>query len=124
MAVRKLKINYYGFFGFLGFYGFKDPWFFCFFLFFLFFLVPPQKPQPAGADKLAEFNSARDERAKENKEKILKSIEIQKSINNDSAQSLLGVSDATATRYLDELERDGKIKQIGNSGRGVFYEKV
>jgi len=54
---------------------------------------------------------------------ILQGIEMQKSITNDAVQNLLGVSDATATRYLDELEKEGKIKQVGRTGQGVFYEK-
>jgi len=39
-------------------------------------------------------------------------------------ENLLLVSDATATRYLDELEKEGKIKQVGKTGKGVFYEKA
>lgn len=42
---------------------------------------------------------------------------------NDQVQSALGVSDATATRYLDELEQAGEIKQVGTTGRGVVYKK-
>lgn len=45
-------------------------------------------------------------------------------ITNDDVQKLLGVSDATAERYLDELEKEGKIKQIGSEGRFVYYQKV
>src|SRR3989344_2286802 len=43
------------------------------------------------------------------------------SVTNDVVQMLLGVSDATATRYLDRLEKEGKIVQIGKEGRGVVY---
>ncbi len=42
---------------------------------------------------------------------------------NDQVQTALGVSDATATRYLDELEKEGKIVQVGSAGRGVIYKK-
>jgi Fic family protein len=44
-------------------------------------------------------------------------------IFNDQVQTALGVSDATATRYLDELEKTGKIIQVGSTGRGVIYRK-
>lgn len=44
-------------------------------------------------------------------------------ITNDNVQELLKVSDATATRYLDELEKEGLIKQIGGVGAPVYYEK-
>lgn len=43
-------------------------------------------------------------------------------VNND-IEKLLGVSDATATRYLEELEKAGKIRQIGAIGQAVHYEK-
>lgn len=44
-------------------------------------------------------------------------------VYNDEVQSALGVSDATATRYLDALEKSGDIKQVGSTGRGVTYRK-
>jgi len=34
------------------------------------------------------------------------------------------VSDATATRYLEELEKEGFIRQVGRTGRHVYYEKT
>ncbi|MFH1759123.1 MAG: winged helix-turn-helix domain-containing protein [Patescibacteria group bacterium] len=42
-------------------------------------------------------------------------------ITNNEIEELLGVSDATATRYLDELEKNGDIVQKGATGRGVYY---
>jgi Fic family protein len=42
-------------------------------------------------------------------------------VTNDDVERALGVSDATATNYLQELEDDGKIKQIGRRGRFVYY---
>ncbi len=45
-------------------------------------------------------------------------------ITNDDVEKLLHVSDATATRYLDILEKEGKIKQIGKTGRNTYYEKI
>jgi DNA-binding IclR family transcriptional regulator len=35
----------------------------------------------------------------------------------------LGVSDATAERYLNQLEKEGKVKQLGRTGRYVCYIK-
>jgi Fic family protein len=43
---------------------------------------------------------------------------------NNDIEKLLGVSDATATRYLDELEKEGLIKQVGKTGNAVYYEKI
>ena len=44
-------------------------------------------------------------------------------ISNDEVEKLLHVSDATATRYLSALEKQGKIKQVGRTGKAVQYEK-
>jgi len=44
-------------------------------------------------------------------------------ITNDEVEKLLHVSDATATRYLSQLEKEGKIKQIGKTGKAVTYAK-
>ena len=115
MAIRNLKINYYGFLGLLGFLGFSDPWYFLFFLFFLFFSVP-NKTRFDLIDKQAKEKS-------EYKQKIMEAFESKNEITNNDVQKLLGVSDATAERYLNELEAGGKIKQTGETGRGVFYAK-
>lgn len=45
-------------------------------------------------------------------------------IANDDVERELGVSDATATRYLSELEAEGKIVRHGTRGRGVTYKVV
>jgi hypothetical protein len=57
----------------------------------------------------------------EAKDKLREAIVSRGRIANNDVQILLGVSDATATNYLDELEKEGKIKQHGEIGRGVFY---
>ncbi len=58
------------------------------------------------------------------KQKILELFDSQARVLNDDVQKMLGVSDASATRYLDELEKEGKIKQVGEIGSGVFYQKT
>ena len=55
--------------------------------------------------------------------KILDLLDLRSIVNND-VEKILGVSDATATRYLDELEKEGKIRQVGKTGKHVYYEKV
>ena len=45
-------------------------------------------------------------------------------ITNDEVEKLLHVSDATATRYLSALEKEGKIKQVGKTGKAVVYSKI
>ena len=46
------------------------------------------------------------------------------SITNDEVEKFLHVSDATATRYLSILEKEGKIKQNGKTGKGVSYSRI
>jgi len=65
------------------------------------------------------------EEKKKNMEAILGLMESgNQPLTNNQVEQMLGISDATAERYLDELEREGKIKQVGKTGRDVFYEKV
>ena len=45
-------------------------------------------------------------------------------ITNDEVEKFLNVSDATATRYLSQLEKEGKIKQSGKTGHMVSYSKI
>ncbi len=60
-------------------------------------------------------------RKEENKDTILTLLREQESVTNNDIEKLLGVSDATATRYLEELEKEQKIVQIGTTGQGVHY---
>ena len=61
---------------------------------------------------------------KRNLEAILGILETQTPLTNNHIEQLLGISDATATRYLDELEKQGKVRQVGATGKDVFYEKI
>lgn len=57
----------------------------------------------------------------ENKQKILAFVQEHEKIQNNDVEKLAGVSNATAERYLDELEKQGKLTQHGTIGQGVFY---
>ena len=65
--------------------------------------------------------SGQSQRKEANKEKITATLLNKPSVTNNDVEELLGVSDATATRYLNELEQEGRIQQIGKTGRGVEY---
>lgn len=56
-------------------------------------------------------------------EKVVKLAGEKKSITNDQVEKLLRVSDATATRYLSQLVKDGRLQKIGNYGSSR-YEPV
>jgi hypothetical protein len=53
------------------------------------------------------------------------SLFLQKSkITNDDVEKFLHVSDATAERYLNILEKENKIKQVGKTGKAVSYSRI
>jgi len=59
-----------------------------------------------------------------NLEKVRVMIQNQEKITNEDVRELLKVLQATAVRYLDELESAGIIKQVGLTGQGVYYIQV
>lgn len=56
-------------------------------------------------------------------QKILDLIEEKGRVTNNDIEKLLNVADSTATKYLQRLEDEGKIKQEGETGRFVYYTK-
>lgn len=60
----------------------------------------------------------------ENLAKIKEYIQTKDKVTNDDIQALLDCSDATAERYLDELEKQGILKQVGTEGKYTYYSKV
>ena len=75
-------------------------------------------PQEGGRGLIEEKESVR----RENLEKLRSFIKGRGQITNSEIEALLGVSDATVTRYLDELEREGALEQVGDTGQGVYYK--
>lgn len=69
----------------------------------------------------AGFIAQQVEQKTENKQKILTFVQEHGKIQNNDAEKLAGVSNATAERYLDELEKEGMLTQHGTIGQGVFY---
>lgn len=69
----------------------------------------------------AGFITKQVEQKAENKQKILMFVQEHGKIQNNDVEKLVGVSNATAERYLDELENEGKLTQHGVIGQGVFY---
>ena len=73
--------------------------------------------------KRQAFVRASSMKKEDNKKRVLEFLVSSGRITNDDVENMLKVSDATATRYLDELEKEGKITQQGQTGQGVFYTK-
>ncbi|MBU4347908.1 DUF977 family protein [Patescibacteria group bacterium] len=55
-----------------------------------------------------------------NKKKIVEYMQSHLKITNNDVEKIAGVSDATAERYLNELEQEGILRQIGK-GRYSHY---
>ena len=72
---------------------------------------------------LSAANAALQARKEAEKAKVLQLFSSTKSeITNNDVEKSLGVSNATATNYLTELEAEGKLVQLGGEdGRAVRY---
>ena len=91
--------------------------------------VPPATPAPAtgvmhaARDLLVKARATIQFRKTAKLEKILTALQKKNHITNDEVEKLLHVSDATATRYLEALVKQGKIKKVGTTGKAVTYTK-
>lgn len=71
-------------------------------------------------------NALNQQRAEEKQKylnQILASFSFDDEITNDRVERMLGVSNTSAERYLDELEKAGKLRQVGRTGRSVTYRR-
>jgi len=55
------------------------------------------------------------------KQKVLAMFVDKSELSNSEIRRELGVSSRTAVRYLDELEAEGKVEQVGKIGHAVTY---
>jgi hypothetical protein len=101
--------------------------------------IPPASPEPVTEtiaipvmasrinpilELLNKARLAMQSRKRKKIDRILNMFTTKSKITNDEVEKLLHVSDATATRYLEILEKENKIKQIGKTGKGVHYVKM
>lgn len=70
---------------------------------------------------LGKARVAIQDRKRKKRDKIMEMLTTKTKITNDEVEKLLHVSDATATRYLSALEKEGKIIQVGKQGKNVLY---
>ncbi|MBI4158422.1 MAG: winged helix-turn-helix transcriptional regulator [Candidatus Yanofskybacteria bacterium] len=78
---------------------------------------------------ICEIALGQSSKKRENKEKVLallrdrarSSSSGQGELSNSDIREALGISPKTVVNYLDELEREGKIEQVGDIGQGVRY---
>ncbi len=82
-------------------------------------------PQPSLArDLLNKARFAIQTRKRVKLDRIMTLFAKRTNITNDEVEKFLHVSDATATRYLEILEKENKITQSGKTGKGVTYTKI
>lgn len=80
--------------------------------------------RPDAGDLAIKARAVIQSRKRKKLEKIIEVVNAKGKITNDQVEKLLHVSDATATRYLAQLEKEGKLKQEGKTGKGVSYQKI
>ena len=83
----------------------------------------PQATHPA-RDLLVKARATIQDRKRKKLDKIMEALNAKGKITNDEVEKLLHVSDATATRYLSALEKEGKIQQVGKTGKAVEYTRI
>jgi len=85
------------------------------------FLISYAYFKSAGKTSINPFVKAQSAKKQENKEAIVQYMREHGKIANNDAERLLKVSDATATNYMEELEQEGIVEQMGQ-GRSVYYQ--
>jgi len=73
---------------------------------------------------LTEYNQRLQERKEKIKNQIFEMFKDNEKITNSDIVEKLDISKTSTVRYLDELEEEGKVKQIGKVGRNVHYKKL
>jgi ribosomal protein S25 len=73
------------------------------------------------ASGLEGFNQKIQEIKEERKRRILEELEGRRKIRANEVADIFTISRTTAFRYLEELEQEGKIEQIGVFGPNVHY---
>ena len=82
----------------------------------------PKKQVSKGARLRTKNINNKKRHSRENKKKqILVLLKKHGKVKNDDIEKLLEVSDATVTRYMNELEKDGKVIQKGDR-KVAYYE--
>lgn len=77
------------------------------------------------ADELrAEGAKSVQGRIERRKERIVAKAKEEGRITNDGVEELFCISDNTAGNYLRQLVTEERLKKIGSTGRGVYYEVV
>ncbi|MGH2509144.1 MAG: DeoR family transcriptional regulator [Ktedonobacteraceae bacterium] len=81
----------------------------------------PKEPV-AVADTAVKARAAIQSKKRKKLDHILEEVAKKGSISNNEVEKLLGVSDATASRYLVTLQKEGRLTRLGSTGKAVRYQ--
>ncbi len=70
--------------------------------------------------RVSRFADGHSSLRSKNLEMVMELAHRQERITNNDVEDMLGVSDATASRYLSQLKKKGALLQEGE-GRGTYY---
>ena len=70
---------------------------------------------------ICEAALGQSKKKKENKAKILGLLAQKGEVSNSDIRETLEVSDRTVVRYMNELEEEDKVEQIGETGHYTTY---
>ncbi len=82
----------------------------------------PATKMTAAPDTTIKARAAIQSKKRQKLDLILEEVCKKGSISNNEVEKLLGVSDATASRYLATLQKDGELKRLGRTGKAVRYQ--
>jgi len=80
------------------------------------------KPKKKETKIVEEYANEDAKQKAENLKKIKKYLVGKKQVTNDEIQNEFKLSNTTIGRYLEDLEVEGMIKQVGRTGRSVYYD--
>ena len=88
------------------------------------FVEPQQNKISLARELLVKARNMIQFRKRKKLDKVMAMFLKKSKITNDEVEKFLHVSDATATRYLSQLEKENKIKQVGKTGHAVSYSRI
>jgi len=88
------------------------------------FVEPQQNKISLARELLAKARNMIQFRKRKKLDRVMTLFLKKSKITNNEVKDFLHVSDATAERYLNTLEKENKIKQSGKTGKSVFYSRI
>ncbi len=84
----------------------------------------PNPPASIVNDLLIKARAAIQIKKQKKLDRIMEIVAAEGSIANDRVEKNLHVGDTIATRYLDQLVKEGRLERVGETGKAVRYEKL